>query len=110
MRRRLFFAAMGTLAGLATIAASTDRLIAERQSLADVANQGAQQRSSVTTPSKVYSNADVTLAPCEQDVSSRQDSKASEDHRSGLLDAPATSRLLAEPTREEIVRTTTQLS
>ena len=88
---------------LAAIVISSGRL-ATGQSLADVANQGAQQRSGMTTPSKVYSNADVVLAPCEQDAVSRP---AASDPVGQVAEVLALPALAVEPTREMIVKAVT---
>jgi S1-C subfamily serine protease len=106
MRRRPLFAAIGAVAGAtAAIMMSSGRLAAAQQSLADVANEGAHERSGMTTPSRVYSNADVLLAPCEQDVSSTPSANGAGQRAVDVLASPAPPA--AEPTREMVVRAVT---
>lgn len=107
MNRRLSLIAIPTLAGIAAIAAASGRLAAQSQSLADVANKGAQQSSGMTTPSKAYTNADVSPAPCGQDQSSVPVSK---DSGAAALDrpaAPASEASLPLPSLEAIVKAAT---
>jgi S1-C subfamily serine protease len=78
------------------------RLIAQAQSLGDVANKAAEQRKAAPEPAKVYTNADLT--PDGRDAT---DSGSTPILDPALSVAPTAARLIATRSREEIVKAVT---
>ncbi|HEX3702782.1 MAG TPA: trypsin-like peptidase domain-containing protein [Vicinamibacterales bacterium] len=107
MTRRLLLLAASALACAVAGAAASGHLAAQSQSLADLANQGAQQRRDAPTPAKVYTNADVSPAPCDQGEPTAHASSDSEIGARGSLAFRAADTSLVLRSPEEIVKAAT---
>jgi S1-C subfamily serine protease len=107
MTRRFLLLAAPALAWAVASGAASGHLAAQSQSLADVASQGAQQRRDAPAPSKVYTNADVSPAPCDQGDPITHESNDSQVGARGSLAFRASDTSLVARSPEEIVKAAT---